>query len=224
MKKHYKSVFENEQELLKAIIDIHLDGKDIELDPMYFKGNFYKDGVNEPKYKFDINPQIENVGKADARFLLSLIESGEIKSVILDPPFLFGVHGKTKEYYSSKTHTIFEDLNELERCYFDIIKEASRYLKQNGIMIFKCQDYTDVKTTMTHCLVKDLAEHWGFYAKDLAILVKPNKITNPNTKQRHFRKIHTYFWVFQKKIGTNRIKYNQLSQKESAGVATRRFI
>ncbi len=44
MKKHYKSVFDNEQELLKALIDIHLNGEDIELDPMYFKGNFYKDG------------------------------------------------------------------------------------------------------------------------------------------------------------------------------------
>ena len=47
--KHYKSVFENEQELLKALIDIHLGGKDIELDPMYFKGNFYKDGVTPPE-------------------------------------------------------------------------------------------------------------------------------------------------------------------------------
>ena len=30
LKKHYKSVFENEPELLKALIDIHLDGKDID--------------------------------------------------------------------------------------------------------------------------------------------------------------------------------------------------
>jgi len=206
MKSHYKSVFENEQELLKALIDIHLGGKDIELDPMYFKGNFYKDGVNEPKYKFDLNPQVEGVEKADAGFLPLPIEFEGIESVILDPPFLFGVHGKTKEYYSSKTHTIFADFNELEQCYFNIIKEACRYLKPNGIMIFKCQDYTDSKTTMTHCLVKDLAERWGFYAKDIAILVKPNKITNPNTTQRHLRKIHTYFWVFQKKIGTKKTK------------------
>ena len=148
--KHYKSVFENEQELLKAIIDIHLNGEDIELDPMYFKGNFYKGGINEPKYKFDINPQVEGVEKADAGFLPLPIEFEGIKSVILDPPFLFGIHGKTKEYYSSKTHTIFKDFNELEQCYFNIIKEACRYLIPNGIMIFKCQDYTDNKTTMTH--------------------------------------------------------------------------
>ena len=203
--KHYKSVFENEQELLKALIDIHLGGKDIELDPMYFKGNFYKNGINPPKYKFDINPQVEGVGKAHAGFLP--IEFEGIESVILDPPFLFGVHGKTKEYYSSKTHTIFENFGELEQCYFDIIKEACRYLVPNGIMIFKCQDYTDSKTTMTHCIVKDIAERWGFYAKDIAILVKPNKITNPNTKQRHLRKIHTYFFVFVKKGIYDKLNY-----------------
>lgn len=207
-KTHYKSVFENEQELLKALIEIHLGGKDIELDPMYFKGNFYKDGINPPKYKFDINPQIDGVEKADAGFLPLPIEFESVESVILDPPFLFGIHGKTKEYYSSKTHTIFKDFGELEQCYFNIIKEACRYLKYNGIMIFKCQDYTDSKTTMTHCIVKDFAERWGFYAKDIAILVKPNKITNPNTTQRHLRKIHTYFWVFQKKI--NRDKTEEL--------------
>ena len=51
---------------------------------------------------------------------------------------------------------------------------------------------------MTHCMVYELAEKLKLYAKDLAILVKPNKITNPNLTQRHLRKIHTYFWVFIK--------------------------
>lgn len=192
---HYKSVFTNEQELLKAIIQIHLGGKDIELDPMYFKGKFYRYGVNEPRLKFDIKPQAAGVQQADARFL----PVDGIESVILDPPFLFGLHGKAKEFYSSTTHGIFRDYKHLYEVYFGIIKEACRYLIPNGVLIFKCQDYTDNKTTMTHCVVKDIAERWGFYAKDIAILVKPNKVTNPNTKQRHLRKVHTYFWVFIKK-------------------------
>lgn len=58
MAKHYKSVFDNEQNLLEALIKLHLGGQNIELDPMYFKGNFYKDSINEPKYKYDIKPQI----------------------------------------------------------------------------------------------------------------------------------------------------------------------
>ena len=192
--KHYKSVFENEQDLLKAIIDIHLGGKDIECDPMYFKGKFYKDGVNKPKNIFDINPQVEGVEQGDARQLL--IPSSKLNNIILDPPFLFGIHGKTKDYYSSKTHTIFKNFIELEKLYKDILLEAKRILKKKGVLIFKCQDYTDSKTTMTHTLVYQWATEIGFYAKDLAILVKPNKVYNGNLTQRHLRKIHTYFWVF----------------------------
>lgn len=196
-KKHYKSVFDNEQDLLAVLFEIHNKGKTIDCDPMYFKGNFYKDGIEQPKLCFDINPQEKWIIQADATNLP--LQNNSIKSIILDPPFLFGEHGKTKDYYSSKTHTIFRDFADLENCYKGIIKEAYRILEKNGVLIFKCQDYTDSKTTMTHCLVYNWAIERGFYAKDLAILVKPNKVTNPTTKQRHLRKIHTYFWVFIKK-------------------------
>ena len=73
-------------------------------------------------------------------------------------------------------------------------------MKKGGILIFKCQDYTDSKTTMVHCFVWQWALEQGFYPKDLAILNLPkNKISYPNLKQRHLRKVHSYFWVFQKK-------------------------
>lgn len=196
MKKHYKSVFENEGDLLVAILDLHNNGQIPECEPMFFKGNFWKDWGDFPKYVFDLNPQEKWIPKADARNLP--LESNSLQSIILDPPFLFGIHGKAKDYYSSRTHTIFKDFTELENCYKGIIKEAHRLLKKNGVLIFKCQDYTDSKTIMTHSLVYNWATEQGFYAKDLAILVKPNKVTNPNTKQRHLRKIHTYFWVFIK--------------------------
>jgi DNA modification methylase len=193
MSKHHKSVFDNEQDLLKALIEIHCPWG-IELDPMYFKGNFYKDGVEKPACRFDLNPQVPGVEQGDASDLPYV--EGTFNSMILDPPFLFGIHGKTKNYYSSKTHTIFKDFAELEACYRDILEEAKRLLNSKGVLIFKCQDYTDSKTTMTHSLVYNWATELGFYAKDIAILVKPNKVYNGNTTQRHLRKIHTYFWVF----------------------------
>lgn len=195
MSKHYKSVFDDEQELLKALIELHSPWG-IECDPMYFKGNFYKDGIESPAHRYDINPQAVGVEKADARYLP--INDDTFNSMILDPPFLFGIHGKAKEYYSSRTHTIFKDFSELEECYLGILTEAKRVLNSKGVLIFKCQDYTDSKTTMTHALVYNWATDIGFYAKDLAILVKPNKVYNGNTTQRHLRKIHTYFWVFRK--------------------------
>jgi tRNA G10 N-methylase Trm11 len=194
MSKHYKSVFDNEQELLQALIDLHLHG-DIELDPMYFKGNFYKNGINEPEYKFDINPQVLGVEQSDATDLP--IADSSISRMILDPPFMFGGHGKQAQFYSSRTHGMLSWV-QLQKLYVGIIKEAHRVLKPKGILIFKCQDYTDSKTTMTHVLVHNWAHLQGFYPKDLAILVKPNKVYNGNTTQRHLRKIHTYFWVFEK--------------------------
>lgn len=196
-KKHYKSVFENEGDLLCAILDLHNNGDIPEVEPMFFKGNFWKDGWNDiPKYIFDLNPLEHWIPKADARNLP--LENESVKSIILDPPFMIGNRPSQKEYYSSKTHTIMKDFAEMEVLYRGIIKEAHRILQKNGILFFKCQDYTDSKTTMTHALVYNWAIEQGFYAKDLAILVKPNKVTNPNTTQRHLRKIHTYFWVFQK--------------------------
>ncbi len=194
--KHYKSVFENEGDLLVAILDLHNGGMIPDCDPMFFKGNFWKDWGDYPKYVFDIKPQEKWIPQVDATKLP--LENNSLGSIILDPPFMFGGHGKQAEFYSSKTHGMLSwvDLQEL---YKGILKEAHRVLSKKGVLIFKCQDYTDSKTTMTHALVYNWATEIGFYAKDLAILVKPNKITNPNTTQRHLRKIHTYFWVFQKK-------------------------
>jgi len=197
MNKHYKSVFENEQELLQALIDIHLGGNDIELDPMFFKGNFYKNGINKPIYISDKNPQTKDIVKMDFEHSTYLAESYE--NLILDPPFMISNRSSQKNYYSSKTHTFYESLDQLKKSYFNLINEAYRILKKKGVLIFKCQDFTDSKTVFTHTIVQDIAERLGFYSKDIAILVKPNKIYNGNLKQRHLRKIHTYFWVFIKK-------------------------
>lgn len=196
--KHYGSYFTNEQECIKALIDIHNKGNDIECDPMYFKGNFWKNGLNKPKYRFDINPQ-EGIDCEYGDATNLPLENKSINSIILDPPFLFGIHGQAQNYYSAKTHTIFKNFEELEQCYKGILAEAYRVLNKKGICIFKCQDYTDSKTTMTHCYVWQWTRELGFYVKDLAILNIPkSKVYNGNTTQRHLRKVHTYFWVLSK--------------------------
>jgi len=199
MSKHITSVFDNEPECIKAILDIHNGGKPIDLDPMFFKGGFYKSGaVERPRLTFDLVPRDGQVIEANAE-ALPLI-SGSIDTMILDPLFLFGIHGNAGKYYTSRTMGIFKDFAALENHYKAIIKEAHRLLKNKGLLIFKCQDYTDSKTTMTHCLVYEWAKAAGFYAKDIAILNIPQtKIYNPNLTQRHFRKTHCYFWVFQKR-------------------------
>ena len=195
LNKMEETIFQNEQECLKAIIKLHCP-EGIELDPMYFKGNFYKE-VSKPKYIFDINPQNLECEKADARELP--LEDNSVKTIILDPPFLFEIRKRINKNYGANTHGILKGFTELESLYKGILKEAYRVLKIKGFLIFKCQDFTDSKTTMTHCFVWKWALEQGFYPKDLAILHLPkNKVYNSNLKQRHFRKTHSYFWIFQK--------------------------
>lgn len=72
--------------------------------------------------------------------------------MILDPPFMFRTMNKSKLGANIARYTVLKDFNELETLYKGIIKEAHRVLKNKGLLIFKCQDYTNSKTTMTHCL------------------------------------------------------------------------
>ncbi len=199
--KHYGTVFQDEQTLLRTIINLHAPHKKIDLDPTFYKGKFYRE-IEEPKMIFDINPQVPHCRQADATNLPIADES--ISSMILDPPFMFNWHGKTgkhqKKYYSSRTHGIYKNFKELSQTYKQLLDEAYRVLKKKGVLFFKCQDYTDSKTTLTHCHVFNWATERGFYAKDLAILHLPrNKIYNSKTQQRHLRKHHSYFFVFCKR-------------------------
>ena len=49
------SFFDNEQGCIQSILRIHNGGNPIELDPMYNKGMFYKNTVQKPLLRFDIN-------------------------------------------------------------------------------------------------------------------------------------------------------------------------
>ena len=190
------SVYNNEQELLKDLIELHCK-TDIQLDPTYNVGGFYKGDIKEPIYKFDIKPRLKIVKKADARDLP--LDKKSIDTMMIDPPFMFGHHGQTKNYYCSNTFGIIKDFNTLKKLYRDMIREGYRVLKKSGILLFKCQDYTDSVTTLTHCHVWSSAINMGFNVKDLAILSLPkNKIYNKKLKQRHLRKVHSYFFVFKK--------------------------
>lgn len=200
--KHITSFFDNEQTLIQSLLEIHNGGgKNIDLDPMYNKGMFYKAVVQKPHLRFDINASENGYDAQDGDATNLPLPDESVHCEILDPPFLFGIHGKQDKHSPlAKRYTMFKDFNALKELYIKILDEAYRVLKKNGILIFKCQDYTDGKTTMTHCWVWKWATDRGFYAKDIAILNKPQgKIYNGNLIQRHLRKTHCYFYVFVKK-------------------------
>ena len=190
-----KSVSFSQHEIIKDILHLHCNGNPIDCDATYSIGNFYKKGLERPKYKFDINPQIKGVVKASSTNMP--LEDNSINVMMFDPPFMFGKHGKTDENIMNKRFSMYDKWEDLEYHYKNSLKEFNRVLDKKGILIFKCQDYTDSKTTMTHSMVYNWATDLGFYAKDLFILFSKGAIANKNLTQRHARKYHSYFWVFQ---------------------------
>jgi hypothetical protein len=95
--------------------------------------------------------------------------------------------------------TQFASFEELQAMYTGALDEFYRILKPKGILVVKCQDFTDKKSTFTHCLVWQWATERGFYPKDLIIrTVSAGRAYNPALVQRHARKFHSYFWVLVK--------------------------
>ena len=189
------SVCYSDKEAIDGITTLFLNGKPFDLDPCYSYGKFYK-GCQEPIHKFDLTPKTPDTQQADVSNIPLI--SSSVNSIMFDPPFMFGTHGQTKNNIMTKRFTMFDKFRELETMYKGALKEFYRLLKDKGILAFKCQDYTDSKTTLTHCLVHKWATEQGFYAKDIFILIAKARIYNPSLTQRHARKFHSYYFVFEK--------------------------
>src|SRR3989338_6746861 len=137
-----------------------------------------------------------------------------IDCVVLDPPYMEGLfrrdnghlagNGTYRAFRSTysngattnsgpKYHDAVLDL------YFKAGKEAARVLKKDGILIVKCQDEVSAnRQRLTHVeLINEYAK-FGFYCKDLFVVVRQNKpAVSRIKKQVHARKNHSYFLVFQ---------------------------
>jgi len=200
-----KSVYSDQYEILKAIEILYLkDG--IEVDPTYSKGVFYKKGnIAQPKMKFDLYPQTKDTVKASAENLP--LKDRSVQSIMFDPPFMAGFTTKNKKGQTRTTGIMgerfhgFRYVTDLWKWYDECLREFSRILANKGILIFKCQDtVSSGKNWFSHCFVMERAIHHGFYPKDMFVLTAKNRIIGKNHKvQRHARKFHSYFWVFEKK-------------------------
>lgn len=194
--------FSNE-EILRNIIELYVPSRRIELDPTYSKGNFYKTNViDEPILKFDIFPQREEVVQADCRNLP--LKDCSVSSIVFDPPFL-ATKGKSLVVDSSaniiaRRFSVFPTEKELHRFYVESLKELHRVLKDDGILIFKCQDkVSSGKQYFSHVFICNEAERIGFSAVDLFVLLAKTRLVAAwQRKQRHARKFHCYYWVFKK--------------------------
>lgn len=196
------SINYSQDEIIKNILSLHCEGKEIECDPTYSKGVFYKK-IKRPIYTFDINPQDELTIKADCRNLPLTNES--INIMMFDPPFVIGSGPSLNNTDSSqsiiqKRFSGFKTGNELFKFYRESLDEFYRVMKKKGILIFKSQDVVGCgKQWLSHVEIINYAYKIGFYPKDIFILnAKSRIISGKVKKQQHARKYHSYFLVFKK--------------------------
>jgi len=196
-------------ELFPQILDLHVPVGSTVADVTWGKGVFWK---KVPKRSYKLLATDIQTG-TDCRDLP--YEDGAIDCVVLDPPYMEGLfrrdesqlagngtYGAFRSSYSNseatatgpKYHAAVLDL------YFKAGKEAYRVLREEGVFIVKCQDEVSAnRQWLTHIeLVNEYAK-FGFYAKDLFVVVRSNRpAVSRVLSQQHARKNHSYFLVFVK--------------------------
>ena len=124
---------------------------------------------------------------------------------MFDPPFLAttgkSLNGTDDNNFINKRFGVYPSEKELHRFYIDSMLEFHRILKENGILIFKCQDkVSSGKQYLSHVFIINEAIKIGYYPKDMFILVAQSRLVAQwqVKNQKNARKFHCYFLVFEK--------------------------
>ena len=191
----YLSVFYSDEEILKALSDIHLKGNWYDLDCTFSKGNFYKN-IKEPQLKSDLTPLRKDVISSNSDSL-QFVNNESLKSIIFDPPFLFRNRKSINNDKMSKRFTFFKSYEDVIEMYTKSLLCFRKKLKKGGYVFFKCQDMTDGKFYDTHTDTIRVAKDIGFILKDIAIKVNKTKLQRDAKQQNCVAKVHSYWLVLK---------------------------
>ncbi len=192
-----KSISYDQEEIIRWIMKLYCP-QGFDLDPTYSKGVFYKK-LLQPKLKYDLEPQLPDVREADCTNLP--LDSNSLNSIMFDPPFIASIpKDKPTEIINQRFGYYRNVQTELWNMYHKALKEFYCILKNDGILVMKCQDTIDsCKQYLSHIEIVNCAINLGFYPKDLFVLLAKSRIIGKHHhKQQHARKFHSYFIVFIK--------------------------
>ena len=197
-----RSVYGSNFEVIKNIMELYEIDR-FDLDCKYSRGLFWKD-LPGPKIKTDLAPVTEDTIQADSENLP--FGDNSMKSIMYDPPFVISgkMYKENKEGSSviAKRFEGYTTYEKLTKNYYKSLQELYRITDKNGLLIMKCQDtVSGGKNHFTHAMVMNMAVEIGFYPRDLFILLAKMRINSFGGRwnvQRHARKYHSYFWVFEK--------------------------
>ncbi|MCD4739478.1 MAG: site-specific DNA-methyltransferase [Anaerolineae bacterium] len=198
----------NNDKLFPMVLRLHVPRGALVADVTYGKGVFWR---NIPKGEYRVLASDIATG-IDCRRLP--YKSNSLDCVVLDPPYMEGFYRKTGQKAGSGTHAAFRDYyssgtekqqgpkwqDAVTYFYIQAAHEAYRVLRENGVLIVKCQDaVSSNRQYLTHVELIIAYEKMRFYAKDLFVLIRYNKPAVSRIRnQVHARKNHSYFLVFVK--------------------------
>ena len=202
-------------DVFPLILDLHVpDGSRIA--DVTFGGGVFWSKVDQSRYTLEATDIAMGVDCRDLPY-----SNGEIDAVVLDPPYMEGLlRGTTSHKAGDGTHTAFRNYysigdentgNQADTkapkwhgavtdLYYKAGAEAYRVLREEGILIVKCQDEVSAnRQWLTHVEIINHYESLGFYTKDLFVITRLNKAGIARLKKQvHARKNHSYFLVFVK--------------------------
>jgi len=165
--------------------------------------------------------------------------AGEMDAVVLDPPYMEGLLRDDGSNAGNGTHSTFQTAysngirpegldakwhDAVLQLYVQAAVEAQRVLKpKGGIFIVKCQDEVSACIQrLTH--VELVLNYWsmGFYPRDLFVVTRNGRPgVSRSMGQKHARKNHSYFLVFETGATNSRMNCINLMAPGAAADALR---
>ncbi|MBI3694198.1 MAG: site-specific DNA-methyltransferase [Acidobacteria bacterium] len=212
-------------EVFPKVLDLHVPKGAKIADVTYGLGVFWRN-ISPRDYKVITSDLKTGV---DCRSLP--YRAASLDCVVLDPPYMEGLyrrdnghlagsgsHSPFRRAYSNgqetatgpKWHDAVLDM------YFKAGAEAHRVLKENAVLIVKCQDEVSANTQrLTHVEIINHYTQLGFHAKDLFVVVRPNNPCITRLKQQvHARKNHSYFLVFVKTSSPRSVGHHPIQNRK----------
>lgn len=211
-------------EIFPQILDLHVERGSVVADLTYGLGVFWR---NIPKSHYSLLASDLKLGQCWSSLPY---DDNSVDAVIFDPPYMEGLYRKTKQALAgSGSHSAFQDAysngstrkgdtvrkyhDAVLEAYLSVIPEVKRILKPSGKFIVKCQDEVSAnRQKLTHVELIWAYDHHGFYCKDLFVVVRKNApVISRLIKQKHARKNHSYFLVFERQDHRPKLDYSNFS-------------
>lgn len=194
------SVSENQTDILKTILAIHLPKrKNFQCDLTAWKLGFYKNGLPKPLYCYDKYASIlDNDKVRDLAKFENDWHDGTFDNIVIDLPCSVEAPS-TKSRFDVSTH--FASLPELLQEHEKMLRLAYRKMQTDGILVYKTMDFTYQNTPYwLSDEVLRMAREIGFELADKYIYIDPkhSKIDRRRTRFTASVPAHAYFFVFRK--------------------------